>query len=151
MVVTGSTQDTLDHINKVQVRIAEFQAALDERASLHDASKLEEPELSGYDQLIISLADCEYGTDAYYAALQEAKPMIEHHYRENTHHPEHWPNGVNDMSLLDIVEMLCDWKGASERTRQGSIVASLTHNKERFGLSDQLASILENTVKELKW
>jgi hypothetical protein len=151
MVVTGSTQDTLDHINKVQACLRDVRDRLFERALTHDASKLEEPEKSGYDQMVISLADCEYGTDEYRAALQEAKPTIDHHYRENTHHPEHWPNGVNDMSLLDIVEMLCDWKAASERTKQGSIVASLAHNKERFGLSDQLASILENTVKELKW
>jgi len=55
------------------------------------------------------------------------------------------------MTLLDVVEMLCDWKAASERTKQGSIAASLTHNKERFGISDQLAAILENTVRELGW
>lgn len=149
--MTDSTQDTRDHISKVQARIAEIQAALDERAALHDRSKLEEPEKSGYDQLVTRLADVQYGTDAYRAALAEGKPAIDHHYAVNSHHPEHWPNGVNDMSLLDVVEMLCDWKAASERTKQGSIASSLIHNKERFGLSDQLASILTNTVRELDW
>jgi hypothetical protein len=151
MVGVDSTQDTKDHINKVQTRIAEFQAALDERASLHDRSKLIETEKSGYDVLTAKLAELTYGSDAYRAALAEAKPTIDHHYQMNTHHPEHWPNGVNDMSLLDIVEMLCDWKASSERTKQGSIAASLVHNKERFGLSDQFAQIIENTVRELGW
>lgn len=146
-----STQDTLDHIGKVQLRIDEVIAELHDRAVQHDASKLQEPEKSGYDTLTQKLADLTYGSDEYRAALVEGKPTIDHHYAANTHHPEHWPNGVNDMSLLDIVEMLCDWKAASERTKQGSIAASLVHNKERFGLSDQLASILENTVRELKW
>lgn len=72
------------------------------------------------------------------AALAEGKPTIAHHYAANDHHPEHWPNGVNDMSLLSILEMLCDWKAASERTKQGSIQQSLPINKERFGISDQL-------------
>lgn len=45
----------------------------------------------------------------------------------------------------------CDWKAASERTKQGSIAASLVHNRMRFGIDDQLAAILENTVRELGW
>lgn len=146
-----SRPDTLEHIGKVMARIHEFCDQMEARAKAHDASKLEEPEKSGYDQLVTHLANVEYGTDEYRAALAEARPVIEHHYAANTHHPEHWPDGIAGMSLLDIVEMLCDWKAASERTKQGSIHASLAHNKERFGISDQLASILENTVRELGW
>ena len=149
--MNDSTQDTRDHIGKVQLRINQIIARLHGRATWHDHSKLEEPEKSGFDVLTFKLAELTYGSDEYRAALVESKPTIDHHYAVNTHHPEHWPNGVNDMSLLDIVEMLCDWKAASERTKQGSIAASLTHNKQRFGLSDQLASILENTVRELGW
>jgi hypothetical protein len=146
-----STPDTLEHISKVQVRIAEIQANLDERAALHDRSKLKEPEKSGFDVLTFKLANLIYGTEDYKVALEEGKPTIAHHYAHNTHHPEHYPNGIAGMSLLDVIEMLADWKAASERTKQGSIAASLVHNKERFGISDQLASILENTVKELGW
>lgn len=146
-----SRHDTLEHISKVQVRIAEVQANLDDRAALHDRSKLEEPEKSGYDWLVGRLAEVVYGTDEYRAALTEAKDTIAHHYAVNSHHPEHYENGITGMSLLDVIEMLCDWKAASERTKQGSIAASLAHNKERFGISDQLAAIFENTVKELGW
>lgn len=146
-----STQDTLDHINKVWARMAEIQARLDDRAALHDASKLQEPEKSGYDALVTQLADVVYGSLEYKAALQEAGPTIAHHYAHNSHHPEHYPDGIAGMSLLDVVEMLCDWKAASERTNQGSIAQSLAHNKERFGVSDQLAAIFENTVRELGW
>jgi uncharacterized protein DUF5662 len=146
-----SIQDTLDHIHKVQVWIEEVRNRLMIRAANHDNSKLVEPEKSGYDQLVMKLADVVYGTDVYRAALAEAAPTIAHHYAQNTHHPEHWPDGIAGMSLLDVVEMLCDWKAASERTKQGSIAASLVHNKERFGISDQLYSILLNTVKELGW
>lgn len=146
-----SRQDTLDHIAKVQGRISEVQGHLHERAMQHDLSKLSEPEKSGYDRLVGRLAEVVYGTDEYRAALAEAKDTIAHHYVVNTHHPEHWPNGIAGMSLLDIIEMLCDWKAASERTKQGSIQASLKHNRMRFQIDDQLAAILENTVKELGW
>jgi len=151
--MADSTHDTLDHIHKVQARIEEIRNRLMIRAAHHDESKLVEPEKSGFDVLTFQLASLVYGSDEYRAALKAGEPTITHHYQHalNTHHPEHWPNGINDMSLIDIVEMLADWKGASERTKQGSIAASLAHNKERFGISDQLAAILENTVQELGW
>lgn len=150
-MIYDSTQDTLDHIAKVQARVRECIKRLFDRATVHDASKLVEPEKSGYDQLTIALKDCVYGSDEYRAALAEAKPVIDHHYQVNTHHPEHYEQGIAGMSLLDLVEMVCDWKAASERTKQGSIAQSLAHNKQRFGIDDQLAAILENTVRELGW
>lgn len=146
-----STQDTIDHINKVQVRIAEFQAALDERASLHDRSKLQEPEKSGFDVLTFKLAELTYGSDEYRAALKEAKPIIDHHYAVNSHHPEHYKDGIAGMSLLDVVEMLCDWKAATERVNQGSMTQSLNVNQDRFNIDPQLLCILANTVRELGW
>lgn len=146
-----STEDTLDHIGKVQARLYEVTSNLIERGPRHDASKLQEPEKSGYDRLTWQLKDLVYGSDEHRAALAEAKLVIDHHYAHNSHHPEHYPNGIAGMSLLDLVEMLCDWKAASERTKQGSIAASLAHNKQRFGIDDQLSAILENTVRELGW
>lgn len=148
-----STADTLAHISKVRSRLFQLCAILFERADCHDVSKLREPEKSGYDRLVARLENIEYGSDEYRAALAEAKPVIAEHYANplNMHHPEHYPNGINGMTLLDVVEMLADWKAASERTKQGSIQKSLAVNKQRFGISDQLAEILENTVKALDW
>lgn len=146
-----SRQDTVDHILKVAARIREITDRLEERGRVHDASKLEEPERSGFDVLTAQLAELEYGSPEYRAALDAARPTIDHHYRHNSHHPEHYPNGIAGMTLIDLVEMLCDWKAASARTKQGGIVASLAHNRMRFQIDDQLASILENTVRELGW
>jgi hypothetical protein len=146
-----STADTLEHIRKVQARINEVRNLLDTRAEVHDASKLREPEKRGFDVMTEQLARLTYGSPEYAAALEANAPAIEHHWKHNTHHPEYFENGVAGMSLLDVVEMLCDWKAASERTKQGSIAASLAHNKRRFGIDDQLAAIIANTVKELGW
>lgn len=146
-----SKPDILDHIGKVQARIHECTNNLIVRAERHDKSKLMEPEKSSYDKLTVAFKDVVYGSDEYRAALEEAKPVIAHHYAKNSHHPEHWPTGISGMSLLDLVEMLSDWKASSERTKQGSILQSLAHNQKRFEISDQLAAILENTVKELGW
>ena len=145
------SQDTTEHINKVQARMLEIQQHIVRRSLLHDASKLEEPELSGFAGLSAKLSELVYGSDEYRAALVEAKPVIDHHYAANDHHPEHYPDGIAGMSLLSLLEMVADWKAATERVKQGSMEQSLAVNVKRFDLDPQLASIIANTVKEMGW
>lgn len=59
--------------------------------------------------------------------------------------------GVRGMSLLDVVEMLADWKAATERHADGSLAKSIEINQKRFGYSDDLRAILTNTAKSLGW
>jgi hypothetical protein len=121
------------------------------RGWYHDFSKRESPEKETFDEVMPKLKALTYGSDEYRATLREMKAGIDHHYAHNSHHPEHWPLGVSDMSLLDIVEMFCDWKAASERHADGNFADSLEINKQRFAISDQLARIFENTREELGW
>ncbi len=59
---------------------------------------------------------------------------------------------VNGMSLFDILEMLLDWKAASERMANGGDIAkSIQINTDRFKLSPQLVNLLNNTAHELGW
>lgn len=73
-----------------------------------------------------------------------ALPWLRAHFAE-------MQSRVNGMSLLDVVEMLADWKAAGMRHSNGSIEQSLVENKKRFGISHQLFEILVNTAKELGW
>ena len=149
--MSDSTQDTLKHIWRVQTLMQQAIATLGWRMQEHDKSKLEEPEKSGYDQITTRLKDVSYGSPEYRACLKELKPTVEHHYAHNSHHPEHYPNGVDGMSLLDLIEMLADWKAAGERHSDSSLEKSIAINEERFKLSPQLVAVLRNTQKELNW
>lgn len=144
-----STAETQKHIDRVKELMYNVVFRLDERGMVHDASKLVEPEKAGWDEATPKLANLTYGTEEYKQSLRELRPTVEHHYAHNSHHPEYWPGGIDDMSLLDIMEMLCDWKAASERGKSNNFMEGLVKNKERFNLSDQLYSILVNTAKEL--
>lgn len=148
-----SRPDTIAHIERVQSLIDEAIKNLGKRAAAHDLSKLEEPEKSAYDRLkALSLSGMTYGSEEYRACLRSEKPAIACHYATNSHHPEYYPNGVDGMSLFDVLEMLLDWKAATERMKNGGdIHASLAHNTERFDLSPQLRSILLNTIEEMGW
>jgi hypothetical protein len=82
------------------------------------------------------LATLEYGSDEYQQCLNELKPALEHHYATYRHHPEHFPNGVNDMNLIDLCEVIADWKAASERHNDGNLIKSIEINAKRFHIDD---------------
>ena len=146
-----SKSDTLEHIMNVNRLLHSVVRVLLVRADTHDESKLGEIEKPTFDLLTPRLSAVTYGSHEYKQMLEDMRPVIEHHNRVNRHHPEHHKNGINDMTLIDIVEMLCDWKAASMRHEDGDIFKSIEVNRVRHELSDQLASIFKNTIKTLGW
>ena len=147
-VIDKCLAETHKHVRAVGRNVHLFVMDLMHRAEHHDDSKFEEPELSGFAAAQHKLAACEYGSEEYKANLAELKPILDHHYSRNRHHTEHFPAGVNDMTLSDLIEMLCDWKAATERNKAGNIRKSLEINAEKYGFSPQLKRIFENTVRE---
>jgi hypothetical protein len=152
-----SRPETQEHIDRVRYFIGRAQGDLDRRMAEHDASKLVEPELAAFDEATPKLANLTYGSAEYKESLKALGPALQHHFEHNDHHPEHYPMGVNDMSLLSLLEMLCDWRAASERMKQrtddpakvANFRVGLDHNFDRFGIQPQLAMILINTAREL--
>jgi Family of unknown function (DUF5662) len=147
-----STFDTTVHINRVRFLLGQCVIQLLERGTRHDASKLEQPEKAIFDAVGNRLAAVTYAGEEYQQSLLDLKLALEHHYLHNTHHPEHYPNGIDGMSLLDLVEMLMDWKAASERHPEGmNIARSIEVSSQRFSVDGQLKQILLNTAKEIGW
>jgi hypothetical protein len=145
----ATNHETFRHIERVRNLLNACVVELLKRGELHDQTKLESPEVEVFAEYTPRLAGCTYGSDEYKGFLEAIKPALQHHYAHNRHHPEHHEHGVNDMNLIDLVEMLCDWKAASERHNDGNIKKSIEINTDRFGLSWQLAKILENTADVL--
>lgn len=146
-----STADTLRHSQRVGELMGEIVKGLLDRAFTHDRSKTEEPELSVFNEYTPKLRDSTYGSDEYKSFLEGMGAGLEHHYRWNRHHPEHFANGIDGMTLVDVVEMLCDWKAATERHADGDLARSLEIQRERFGIADQLVSVLRNTAMCSGW
>jgi len=146
-----SKADTLQHIKRVNELLLTAVSELLNRAGKHDSSKLESPEKELFDEYTPKLKNCTYGSDEYKEFLKGLKVALDHHYENNSHHPEHYENGVNGFDLFDLVEMLFDWKAATERHADGDIRKSIEINKERFKISEQLCDILRNTVNRMNW
>lgn len=138
--------DVMEHKRVVAAYMQQVVDDLYHRATVHDNSKLSSEEATLYEQVVPKLKTLVYGSDEYKETVKELGPALEHHYQENTHHPEHYENGINGMTLIDVIEMLCDWKAVVSKSN-GDIQRSLEINKERFGISDQLFQILKNSVR----
>jgi hypothetical protein len=150
---------TKEHIRQVGDLLNKVVLQLNLRAYDHDRSKLESPEREIFDEYTPKLRDTTYGSDEYKGYLKAMKPALDHHYANNRHHPEHFTplvahmNVINEtfaMNLIDIIEMLCDWKAATMRHADGDILKSIEINQKRFAYSDELKTILLNTVALLE-
>ena len=139
--------DTFRHIERVRNLLNVMVMELLSRGEKHDQSKLETPEVELFTELTPKLADCTYGSPEYNEFKKQLGPALTHHYAKNRHHPEHWKRGIRDMNLIDLLEMFCDWKAASERHHDGNIRKSIAINGERFNMSPELIEIFENTVE----
>lgn len=149
--VEDSTLVTLQHSRRVDELLLQIISAVQGRVTKHDLSKMEDPEKATFDEMSSKLKTSTYGSDEYKGFLAAMKPALDHHYANNRHHPEHFSNGVNGMTLVDLIEMLADWKAAGERHADGSLARSLEIQKDRFNLSDQLLEILTNTAADAGW
>lgn len=146
-----STADTLHHSRRVGELVNAVVKELLDRAVTHDLSKTREPELALFNEYTPKLREMTYGSPEYAASLEGLRPALDHHYATNPHHPEHHADGVAGMTLVDLIEMLADWRASTERMRDGDLGRSLTVNSERFGISDQLLQILSNTADRFGW
>lgn len=138
---------TLRHIETVRNFINLCIRELLYRGEKHDASKLESPEAEIFDAFTEKLRGSTYGSAEYHQFRAEMGTALNHHYANNQHHPEHFKNGIRDMTLIDLIEMICDWKSSSLRHNDGNILNSIEINQPRFRYSDDLKSIFENTAR----
>lgn len=138
--------ETMRHILTVRSLLMQCMQELVVRGNNHDASKMSDPEVSLFVEYTPKLKGVEYNSPEYKEFLVGLKPALDNHYAKNSHHPEHYKDGINGMNLFDLIEMLCDWKASSLRGKNGNLSKSLETNVQRFEMSEQLALIMRNTI-----
>lgn len=137
---------TWRHIWHVQKNLHQVIKELLRRIESHDQSKLQLPEVQYFTKENTNLRNSTYGSQEYIDVSTRIIPALEHHYQFNRHHPEYFENGIQGMNLIDLIEMLCDWKAATLRQADGDIFKSLEINKAQRNISEELYQILKNTI-----
>jgi hypothetical protein len=148
-MLSENVTSVLEHKRQVAAYLQIVIASLIQRAIIHDDSKFSPEELESFERVTPRLKTIPYGSEEYRASLKEIQPAIQHHYQINDHHPEHFEAGISSMNLIELLEMICDWMAATQRSPNGDIHRSLDINRSRFGIDSQLFHVLKNTVNTL--
>ena len=138
---------TRKHIQDVNTLLLLVAKDFLDRAIYHDKSKLSKEEHEKFSLAAVRFKEPgnEFGTKGYEDTKEWLGSALKHHYKHNSHHPEHYENGLSDMNLFDLLEMLMDWTAASAK-RSATGILDFSIAKEQHGLSDELLKILINTA-----
>lgn len=136
----------LRHVRIVQEYLHRIAGVLTDRALTHDVSKLALDEYGGFVEVNRIARDYSYGSQEYKDSLKDNK-VIELHFSRNSHHPEHHPNGVNDMNLFDWIEMVCDWRSASKTYNNTDWEEVLKLQFERFKMTPEQVYLVKLIAK----
>lgn len=142
-------QNLHEHRDRVGRYLNQFAAQIMFRGDIHDNSKFGPNEFPIYASAIDEFEKHKFGSEGYLKAKESIAPAVKHHFQHNRHHPEHHKNGIDDMDLVDLLEMVCDWKAATlnHPDAPGNMAHSLEFAIKKYNISPQLAKILENTIK----
>ena len=158
------TKDTNDHIRRVNLNMIKvcdwyrehaknlyYEPKLKELGILHDSSKLNDQlEKEGYIKMNIELKKVEYGTEDYKKIMNKYNDIIQLHYQNNPHHPEHYSEGYNGMTILNKIEMVCDWCAVIQvKKLYDTYEKSFNFNKQRFNIPDDEFIKIMNLTKYL--
>ena len=143
---SSTSSYTLEHINRVKAKMEFFASVLATRGANHDSSKLKEPEYSGW-LAMDKEPRYPYGSKKYYDKMFRYKEVLEHHYSINSHHPEHFEDPSNQMDLIDLIEMLCDWFSYSNDISWLEGYNTINSQCARFKLNDTIKHLLLNTFR----
>ncbi|MEM8535882.1 MAG: DUF5662 family protein [Chloroflexota bacterium] len=118
-------QRTNEHIERVRrclavmARVTNYAQELNERGSMHDASKFGPVERIPYTWLTEYYRCQHYGQPFTYPAgvEEQVQAAIQHHVTTNRHHPEFHAD-PNNMSDVDLIEMICDWTAMAQEFGQ---------------------------------
>lgn len=90
----------------------------------------------------------EYGTKEYFDTINKYSNIINKHYILNSHHPEHYKNGYGDMSIIDKIEMICDWV-ACIINKNDNFDSNINKNNDRFDIPNKDIMKIINTASYL--
>lgn len=151
-----STHKTTKLIEAHRFRVFQYMNAIAQevmqRGNNHDSTKLHSPELEIYARNVDEFDKHPFNSEGYNKAKAVIKEATDHHFKHNRHHPEHFPDGIEGMNLVDLLEMVCDWKSATlnHPEQPGDMYNSLKVAVDRYNISPQLALVLYNTMRDFR-
>lgn len=147
--------DTRKHQQWVAERMIACAKKLMEKAVVHDASKFSDIEKNAYIEPVYRLntENIIYGSEEYKKVTAQMGEGWKHHCAVNDHHPEYfitWSvqtlnDPIQSMDMFALMEMLCDWIGASKR-KGNSAGLPFDNFEKKYNVDPQLMAVLRNSL-----
>ncbi len=126
---------------------------------IHDMSKFSLVELIGYIKKFKSVTSFSRDKSGYYDPLDDINFAYAwvHHVHNNKHHWQYWVvirddiEGKEAFKILDmpkqyILEMLCDWWGASKAYKGKGMLYFWENNRDKLKLSENTVNYIEDNI-----
>ncbi|TWT92075.1 DUF5662 family protein [Stieleria varia] len=150
---------TREHIERVRrclrvmASVTDFSDDLEERARTHDASKFGPDERDAYIWLT-EFHRCRVSGEPFEypeGMEQRVRAAVDHHVSTNRHHPE-FHSDPNNMTDVDLIEMVCDWTAMSQEFGQDGGSARGWADKtigQKFMFCDERRDFIYRTIDQL--
>jgi hypothetical protein len=143
--------ETILHVSEVSENLEIIASELRKRGCAHDRTKFQALEFDAFVSTREKFKKANYGTPEYQECVDIVKPAVDHHHANNRHHTGFHAAGVSGMSLIDLAEMIADWKAAERRSPDKKLKDTLDYAFNKYGIGKQLGCILRNTMADLGW
>jgi hypothetical protein len=150
------TREHIDRVHRnltVLARLPGYPQDILSRGEIHDASKFVPPERVPYIWLTEFHRRRRNGEVFTYpdGVEKEVKTAIQHHLTTNRHHPE-FHASPNNMSGIDLIEMVCDWTAIAQELGENGGSARQWADKtigERFHFSEAKKQFIYQVIDDL--
>lgn len=148
--------ETTKHKLWVLFYTTKFCYSLMKRALFHDVSKYKKIEAKHFAREVPKLEKLTYGSEEYKKSLKRLGKALEHHYKNNSHHPEYHDveeldfSPVSLMNILDFIEMVVDWKSSTKRHEDGDIEESIEINTEEYDIKPNLKLKIKDIIRVIE-
>jgi len=143
--------DTIVHVSEVAENLEICASNLRQRGHAHDRTKFQPMEFDAFVSTREKLKRAKFGAPEQQECVDTIRQAVDHHHANNQHHVQYYSDGIKDMSLLDILEMICDWRAATRRNSESRFKGFLEVAIKKYNISPELEKIIQTTLKELGW
>lgn len=142
--------DIIDHKEKVAENMLKIQTELTQRMFKHDNDKIANDLIfNTYNQYNHLLRAEVYDSPKFKEYAKIMRPAVVLHTANNRHHFYDKANQMDfsKVDLIDLIETLSDWIGATARNPEADFEKALKYNFEKYNIPKQWHSLLLNTYK----
>jgi hypothetical protein len=141
-------KDIIDHKEKVATNMLQINNELVKRMYCHDNDKISDDIIFDvYEEYNSKLRAEKYDSPMFKEYARIMHPGVVRHTSKERHHfyDRNNPMENKEVDLIDLIEVLSDWVGATQRDKNINIESALEHNFNKYNIPEDFRTLMMNT------